>query len=304
MQLELTNFRCFAETSLRLTPLTVIVGPNASGKSALVQALDPGFQPSRFDIRQRRTRTAARVLRRWEGGKNGFEATERATHPVEREGRQDLRYQRLQLDVNDLRRVNTVAAASVLHPSGANFTNVFATLPRAVQGKLAAEFGRFIPVFADVDARPSENEGAHRLVFQDRWNADVWYEPSQVSDGSLLTLAFLLLQHQKPAVEVLVIEELERGLHPYLIGELVDLLRRMANGEIGSKPMHIVLTTHSASLLEFVRPEEVRLLNRKDDGSVEIAEVPTGTAEWKQAYEEYERSFGSLWLSGGLGGVP
>lgn len=66
--------------------------------------------------------------------------------------------------------------------------------------------------------------------------------------------------------------------------------------------MHVVLTTHSASLLEFASPEEVRLLCRQDDGSVDIREVPSGTEEWRRL-EEYGRSFGSVWLSGGLGGV-
>ena len=83
-----------------------------------------------------------------------------------------------------------------------------------------------------------------------------------------------------------------------------SLLRRLARGELGRGPMHVVLTTHSASLLEFASPEEVRLLCRQDDGSVDIREVPSGTEEWRQTFEEYGRSFGSVWLSGGLGGVP
>lgn len=37
--LRLTNFKCHADTSLRLKPFTVLVGPNGSGKTSVLQAL-------------------------------------------------------------------------------------------------------------------------------------------------------------------------------------------------------------------------------------------------------------------------
>lgn len=299
MKVELTNFRCLRSATLELTPLTVILGPNASGKSAIVQSLDPRYAPRTTDNWQGRANATASIRRTWRKQTNSA----RSDQPDFIEGVLRCSYQRLQLDLNHMRAHNAVTEASRLETSGSNLTNTFATLPRAVQTKLATEFCRLVPVFADVDSRPSST-GNHRLVFQDKWNSDVWYEPEQVSDGSMLVLAFLLLQHQRPAVDVLAIEELERGLHPYLIGDLVKLLRQMASGELGQPKMHVVLTTHSASLLEFVQPEEVRLLERLDDGSVTIKEVPSDTEHWKRTYEEYGRSFGNLWLSGGLGGVP
>lgn len=299
MKVFFKNYRCLRDAELQLTPLTVILGPNASGKSAIVHALDPEVRPLPHDVWQRRPNQLARIHRRWADG----ELVGRSDRsPPELQGKL-YRFQRLQLELSSMRRHNVLSEAARLATDGANLTNTFATLPRTTQSKLAADYCQLVPVFADVDARPSTN-GQHRLLFQDRWNPNAWYEPEQVSDGSMLALAFLLLPYQQPPVEVLAIEELERGLHPYLIGDLVKLLRRMATGELGQPPMHVVLTTHSASLLEFVQPEEVRLLERKDDGSVEIREVPSDTEHWKRAYEEYGRSFGSMWLSGGLGGTP
>ncbi|MBI5361925.1 MAG: AAA family ATPase [Planctomycetes bacterium] len=297
MKVVLSNYRCFRQATLNLTPLTVIVGPNASGKSTIVSALDPALSIGERDVWQRRSGTNAVVRRERDGVVSGFDSASGWL------GMASFRFQRLQLDIGKVRQPNQVQSASLLDVSGVNLTNVFATLPRKVQGQLSEEFCRFVPVFSDVNARPGDT-GQHRLVFQDRWNPDVWYEPGEVSDGSLLTLAFLTLQYQQPSVDVIALEELERGLHPYLVGELVSLLRRLARGEVGRGPMNVVLTTHSASLLEFALPEEVRLLCRQDDGSVDIREVPSGTAEWRQTFEEYGRSFGAVWLSGGLGGVP
>jgi predicted ATPase len=158
-------------------------------------------------------------------------------------------------------------------------------------------------VFSDVVATPL-GSGAHRLRFQDRWNNQVWYEPEQVSDGSMLVLAFLTLQYQQPSVDVIAIEEPEHSLHPYLVGEVVQMLRKLAHGELGPKKTHVVVTTHSPEVLQFAQPDEVRFLNRQSDGSVVISQPPTGTPQWEQAFEEYRRDLGSIWLSGGLGGVP
>ncbi len=121
----------------------------------------------------------------------------------------------------------------------------------------------------------------------------------------MLVLAFILLQYQPKQADLITIEEPERALHPYLLDELIQLLRKMTTGEIGKKPVQFVLATHSAELLEYVRPEEVRFLTRSpEDGSVQVNEAPTGSTNWQRVYKEYRESLGSIWLSGNVGGVP
>ena len=129
--------------------------------------------------------------------------------------------------------------------------------------------------------------------------------PDEVSDGTILLTAFLTLQFQEPPLDLLCIEEPERGVHPYLLGQLVAVLRRMTTGEIGGHKTQIVLATHSPELLEFIEPEEVRLLSRDaTDGALRVRVIDSGSDDWRRAYREYDESLGGLWLSGGLGGVP
>ena len=79
----------------------------------------------------------------------------------------------------------------------------------------------------------------------------------------------------------------------------------MSTGEIGKKPIQVVLATHSAELLDYVRPEEVRFLTRsQEDGSVRVNQAATDTPNWRRVYETYKQSLGGIWLSGGMGGVP
>ncbi len=118
----------------------------------------------------------------------------------------------------------------------------------------------------------------------------------------MLVLACWLISYQTPRPTLLTIEEPERGLHPYLLGELVRVLRDLTRGPT---PMQISMATHSAEMLEFVRPEEVRFLSKDSkDGSVRIEQIETTDPNWKEAYDAHLESLGSVWLAGGLGGVP
>lgn len=305
------NFRSLRDVTLPLEPLTVLVGPNSSGKTTVLEGLRPR-ELHETDVWRCQKNLVPSVswdygtahplwTARNERGKTFFRSSFTETPNA---GRVPHQVQSLSLDLQALRRSNLLAAAGQLERTGGNLTNVFSTLTRQQQAAVAKELCRLVPMFSDVDLQPTE-QGHHQLRFQDRWNPDLWFAPEQVSDGTMLVLAFLVLQYQNPPVDLLTIEEPERALHPYLLDEVIQLLRRMTTGEIGKKPIQVVLATHSAELLEYVRPEEVRFLTRsREDGSVQVNQASTGSTNWQQVYKEYRESLGSIWLSGSMGGVP
>ncbi len=306
------NFRSLRDVKLNLAPLTVLVGPNSSGKTSALEGLAPrGYLTT--DVWQQDPSLTVSVT--WSYRAKNFPVVAEAKPPgattvVTGGSRYSLstktwhRVQSLALDLKALRSENMLAAALQLNQAGENLTNVFATLTRQQQAAVAKELCRLVPMFSDVDLQPISG-GLHALRFQDRWNPDLWFAPSQVSDGTMLVLAFIVLQYQNPPADILTIEEPERALHPYLLEELIQLLRKMTTGEIGKKPVQVILATHSAELLEYVRPEEVRFLTRSpEDGSVQVNEAPTNSTNWQQVYKEYRESLGSIWLSGSMGGVP
>ena len=125
-----------------------------------------------------------------------------------------------------------------------------------------------------------------------------------VIEGQAVRQGEVLIELDKSRI-VIAIDEAERGLHPYLLGELMGFWRRLSSGELGGKPVQIILATHSAELLAHAQPHEVRFLSRSnDDGSVCVREAQTDTPEWEEAFREYAGSLGDIWLAGGLGGVP
>lgn len=306
LRAEFRNYRCLRDADLQLSPLTVLVGPNASGKSSALQALQLltdsiDLQPADAWQHERQSRPEVRFVAD-DNAEVTISLNDGALHQF-LPGR-SFRMQLLQLDLHALRNTNMVQEGRTLEGNGQNLTNVFATLDRARQQAAVHAFCKLVPVFSDINAKPV-TRGHHQLEFRDAFREDVRYTPSQVSDGTMLVLAYLLTQYQVPQVDLLAIEEPERGLHPYLLGNLMRFLRSMAHGELGPKPVQVVLATHSASLLDHAQPEEVRFFKRTADGSVAIESAPyDDKAPWSEYYSTYQESLGQAWLSGGLGGVP
>lgn len=289
--IRLERYRCFEDVHVPLGPLTVFVGPNACGKTSLLRAACGGSW-SESDV-FRRVGAGGRITRYWGAREESVEL---------RAGNGSVRFgPHLQLDVKRARAENYVSEARELAPDGSNLANAFATIPRRERDVLARQLTQLVPVLADVDVRP-QDQGRHRLVFQDRWSESLWFEPSEVSDGTILALALLVAIRQVDRPTLLAVEDLEHALHPVLVGEFVEILRALATD--GAAPVQVLLATHSSELLDHLRPDEVRFLSRNETGAVTVETPELDSDGWRDAYEAHQRSLSSLWLSGSAGGVP
>lgn len=296
------NYRSLQDVTVDFGPMTVLVGPNGSGKSSVLRGL------LRTDLQIPKEAWCHRpdLSVQIEVVFDDNRTTKRAWKHGVRDQTSGPGYsaQLLHLDLNEMREPNQTNPAGQLAENGSNLTNAFASLTRKQQGELATVFSQLVTTFADVNASP-HGSGKQSLRFQDRWNPDTWYTADEVSDGTMLVLAYLVLQYQQPQVDLLLVEEPERGLHPYLLGSLVSFLRKMSRGEIGPRAVQIVLATHSADLLDHLEPEEVRLLTRDSaTGAVRVDRVPADSESWQETYRNYDESLGLIWKSGGLRGVP
>lgn len=86
------------------------------------------------------------------------------------------------------------------------------------------------------------------------WRAD------EVSDGTVRTLA-MLVAAADPRSTLVVIEEPENSIHPWVLHALVDAFRKL------SARKNIILTTHSPVLIDRLYPEEVFVMSRRDGES-------------------------------------
>jgi predicted ATPase len=113
------------------------------------------------------------------------------------------------------------------------------------------------------------------------------------SDGTLKMLAYLVLLYDPTPPPFIGIEEPENFLHPRLLSELAEECRA------ASERTQLLVTTHSPFFLNALRPEEVRVLWRDEQGytqTLRAADQP-GVRE----FVEHGALLGHLWMEGQLG---
>ncbi|HEY0735330.1 MAG TPA: AAA family ATPase [Herpetosiphonaceae bacterium] len=103
----------------------------------------------------------------------------------------------------------------------------------------------------NVDYTPTKTLG---LFFDEEGFGRPW-GVDEVSDGTLQTLAILVAIFN-PSSSVLVIEEPENSVHPWILRHILDACRE------ASKNKQIILTTHSPIIMNAVNPEEVWVIWR------------------------------------------
>jgi predicted ATPase len=113
------------------------------------------------------------------------------------------------------------------------------------------------------------------------------------SDGTLKMLAYLVLLYDPAPPPFIGIEEPENFLHPRLLHELAEECRA------STERTQLLVTTHSPFFLNALKPGEVRVLWRDDQGYTQTrrAEDLPGVSEFVQ----HGALLGHLWMEGQLG---
>jgi energy-coupling factor transporter ATP-binding protein EcfA2 len=118
------------------------------------------------------------------------------------------------------------------------------------------------------------------------------------SDGLLLVLGLLTAIFGADQPQVILLDDLDHGLHPQAQRDLVGLLAKI----LKEKPhLQLIATTHSPYLLDQMRPEEVRLTTRTPDGRVVCGRLDAHPdfARWKNAMSpgEFWSMIGEGWVA-------
>lgn len=137
--------------------------------------------------------------------------------------------------------------------------------------------------------------GWQTLFVTERWGSKaITFNARQVSDGLLRLLAISALHELPEPPSMILIDELENGLHPHLLGGLIQMLQSLVDGSRGRT--QVVFTTHSPVGLNFVnRMEQVLLVSRRQDGVARItrlSDVPRA-----QKLRAQQMDLGEIWYN-------
>ncbi|MEW5738496.1 MAG: ATP-binding protein [Myxococcota bacterium] len=108
--------------------------------------------------------------------------------------------------------------------------------------------------------------GWTHLEMTERWNGETArFNARQVSDG-LLRLVAVAAMHELPTVpSVLLLDEVENGLHPHLLGGFVRMLQELVKARQGRT--QVILATHSPITVNFCESaDDVVLVSRVSGG--------------------------------------
>ncbi len=124
-----------------------------------------------------------------------------------------------------------------------------------------------------------------------------WTVPADQSSAGTKTILFFqaLLHHPSPP-KLLLFEEIENGLHPKRLAEVVGILR-----DVSKAGTQVVMTTHSPYLLDLVDPseEQVLVFSRLDDG--QCVAKPLATDKVAVFLDEF--GLGEVWSNEGEQGL-
>ena len=148
-----------------------------------------------------------------------------------------------------------------------------------------------VPGIDRIDTQKSP-DGRLLLRFNDRGFTDPFYA-QQMSDGTLKIFAYLLMLHDPSPPPFICIEEPENGLYHKLLEVLATEFRNRATGEKDTP--QIFVTTHQPYLLDALRPDEVWILKKGEDGFAAISRASDD--ETVKAMADEGLPLGGLWHS-------
>lgn len=292
--LSIRNFKVLREVELALRPLTVIVGPNASGKSSILQAValfsgwlkegratkvlgerlrpdvlfsrnsdGPTVISCKFTVRNQADESSLNLS---ETDDSLYAARFRsiADRPI-------WNYTLLNLDIRKLAAPSSPTSTSLNLPSdGEGLPSILAGLRLEYPDRFENIVERLKTVINNLisirvrRAKVGDVIG-DELLFDLKGARAI--PASAVSEGTLLTLGVLTALSTSESPYVALIDDLERGLHPKALGSLITQLRLLQKQD---PELQIIATSHSPYLLDYLQADEVLLTSLDKEGYASV----------------------------------
>ncbi len=144
----------------------------------------------------------------------------------------------------------------------------------------------------------SRNDRETRMLIQEKSGVNA----PTISTGTarivaMLTAFYALDMRSAEMPGLVVIEEPDMALNPLLLQNFVEQLRNYVEGE---HPRQVIMTTHNPRFLDWFKPEEVRVVERDEQGYTTVNRISESIKRiWLDKY-----TLGEVWMTLTMGGVP
>ena len=324
------NFKILRDATLPLGRFTLLIGANGSGKSTAMQALrfiggsvGPSLDHisvevlpvssashSRVSIMLETADGSGEVILDFATGPNGL-STQRSVRGITNSEvrveflKQLETFRIFQFEPKQMTQPQPLAQTPELGEDGSHLAVVLDALRDSHPERfelLNQELGRWLPEF---DRILFETIGSNRaFMLRTRFGSHP-IRAAQLSQGTLLALAFLTTAYLPQPPAIICFEEPEHGIHPRLLREIQDAMYRLAYPENYGEEraaVQVIATTHSPYLLDLYKdhPEEIVIAEKTEQGAGfrRLTDTPHLEDILQGA------PLGEVWYSGIFGGMP
>ncbi|HMZ60937.1 MAG TPA: AAA family ATPase, partial [Leptospiraceae bacterium] len=173
------------------------------------------------------------------------------------------------LDSIEIIRASTWKNQKLVNPTGSNLAGVLEYYKKynpQIIDSINEILRRNIPSFKEVK---TERLGTKNAVFFAVEEQDGHtYSMNELSDGTdyfiAIIAALVVLQYSdldENNKGLLIIEEPEKCLHPQLLSEIVEIAKLL------TVKYQVIITSHSADLVSLLKPEDLLLMDKDENGS-------------------------------------
>lgn len=273
--IELVNVRRHVHTQVELGQLTVLAGPNGSGKTTLLDAVElmtrGGTDSHHWQEFWKRAGATGSSITIDEDGvavARGWSDDDALLHLHEdaRDRLHSTRVLTLKLDPAKMRMPCALKEVRAFQSDGGNLAAMLADMILARDGRIESVDHALHAVVPGALRIRSDRIG-------DRAQLSVEFagvgplRGDQLSEGTLIAIGLLTALQDVTGPTVLLIDDVDRGLHMDAQIELIGILKRAVES---TPDLQIILTTHSPFIMEGVDARDIVLFGL-DDGGATVA---------------------------------
>lgn len=293
---KVINYRCLKDVNVPLRPLTVLVGPNDSGKTTLLHAVNSLIGHSNPDA----------VTDFWRcESQNKIQLTAETPWGQLEHKTSSIR---AKVGPSQIFRLPSEGVATLcngysggeekLLPIGTSGDRIAALLDHLLRRDrqrfafVENQLRELIPGLVSIEiGTPNPQQREIELVIENGLRIPA----GLTSVGLRIMLFFVVLAHHPNPPRTILLEEPENGVHPKRLADVMQLLRDLTKGKYGGHAAQVILTTHSPYLLDSVRIEEDQVLvfHRNDDGSRDAK--PVDAERLKSFLDDF--MLGEIWYN-------
>jgi len=166
--------------------------------------------------------------------------------------------------------------------------------------KIEKSFRQYVPEIEKLSLR-TVDEGKKQIQVRERGLNEL-LPATELSEGTRLILCILTIIHQERPPPIILLEDIDRGLHPRLFEYMAPLMKDIAERH----NINILATTHNPYLVDcFKDDKEAVIIVEKKDGVSTLSTLADRLEGLDyDSVDPDDMPLGNLWFSGLVGGVP